>query len=413
MLLHDWRLQIATRYSASSRSDQLLSFVSLVSIAGLVLGVAVLVIVLSVMNGFEKELRTRVLGVVPHGVIYSRSADVDWHSLQEKWEGVPGVLATAPLIEGTGLALANGVLTGVRFTGIDPVLEKEVSIVDEYMLEGSLATLVSGTFNVVIGSGIAGRLQVRTGDRITMILPELSIGLAGPRPVMKRLRVSGIYHVGSDIDKSHLYLHLDDAMKLNRQHSIDGLRVRMKDLFDAPVILQEMIYSSGRHDLQGLTWMKRHGNLYDAIQMQKTTMFLLLLILVGVAAFNVVSNLMMVVQDKRADIAILRTIGASPTSVRTIFIVHGCIIGLVGVSTGIVSGVLLSHALGDIYGFLDAVFELGLMDEYFIQYLPVEVRFADMALVAMLSFTICVMATIYPASRAANASPAEALQYDK
>ena len=411
MMFKDWRLHVAVRYSVSGTSDHLVSFMSMISISGLVLGVAVLVIVLSVMNGFERELRERVLGVVPHGVIYSRIPGTDWQVLMQRFDEHANIIAVAPLVEGSGLALANGELVGVSFTGIDPALESGVSIVQNYFLKGSLDGLTPGGFNVVLGQPLAARLRIDVGDKITLVLPDLNIGFTGPLPTMKRFTVSGLFKVGSDLDKSQLYMHINDAMKIRRQKEIDGVRVRVEDLFAAPAILQELILTTGSKELYASSWMRRHGNLYDAIQMQKTTMFLLLLILVAVAAFNVVSNLMMTVQDKYADIAILRTIGASPGSIRAVFIMHGCIVGTVGITIGIALGTLLATWLSDIYGFIDEGFGLGIMDEYFIQYLPTHVLASDIAVIAVVSFAICLAATIYPASRAAAANPVEALKY--
>lgn len=411
MIIKDWRLHVASRYSVSGTSDHLVSFMSLISVTGLVLGVGVLVVVLSVMNGFEEELRRRVLGVVPHGVIYSHQQGANWDLAMQRWKDHPEVVAVAPVIEGNGLILANGELAGVTFAGIDPELESGVSIVQNYFVSGGLNSLVGGEYKVVLGQPLALRLNVDVGDKVTLVLPELRLGLAGPMPTMKRLTVSGLFKVGSDLDKSQLYLHIRDAQKIKRQQGIDGIRIRVHDLFQAPRILHELILMSDEEVLYAFSWMRRHGNLYDAIQMQKTTMFLLLLMLVAVAAFNVVSNLMMTVQDKRSDIAILRTMGASQGSIRTIFIIHGCLVGIVGISIGILLGSLLAFWLGDIYKFVDEALGLGLMDEYFIQYLPTRVLASDLVVIAIVSFSICLLATIYPASRAAAANSIEALQY--
>ena len=370
-----------------------------------------LVIVLSVMNGFEEELRLRVLGVVPHGVIYSRGGGADWEAMRREMESHPEVVAIAPLVEGSGLVLANRELVGVSFSGVEPKLEQKVSIVQDYFLEGSLSSLEDGAFNVVMGETLASRLNVSMGDKVTLVLGDIRIGLAGPMPLMKRLTITGLFKVGSDLDKSQIFVHIVDAKKIKKQGEIDGLRIRTQDLFAAPRILHELILSSTGKELYAFSWMRRHGNLYDAIQMQKTTMFLLLMMLVAVAAFNVVSNLMMTVQDKHADIAILRTIGASPGAIRTIFIMHGSIVGVVGVSIGIILGTILATWLGEIYRFVDQSLGLGLMEEYFIQYLPTRVLATDIVVVGIVSFLICLLATIYPASRAAAANPVEALQH--
>ncbi len=409
-MFNNWRLLVATRYSMSGTTDHLVSFMSLVSITGLVLGVAVLVIVLSVMNGFEEELRLRVLGVVPHGIIYSRATQPDWAGLESLLQDHAEVIATAPLIEGAGLVLANGKLLGAAFTGVDPVREHKVSIVSQFVTNGAFEALQPGAFNVVLGEHMARELGVDIGDRLTLVTPEIRFSLAGPLPTMKRLRVVALFKVGSDIDKSQLYLHINDAQKIKRQTGIDGIRVQVRDLFSAPAVIHALIVEMDDSLLYGQSWMSRHGNLYDAIQMQKTTMFLLLLMLVAVAAFNVVSNLMMTVRDKQADIAILRTIGASPGAIRTVFIIHGFLVGVVGVSLGILIGTLTATWLGDLYASVDRFFGLGLMDEYFIQYLPTRVLGSDILVITMVSLMICLLATIYPASSAASTNPVEALQ---
>ncbi len=412
----------------STTSDDLVSFMSFISISGLVLGVAVLVIVVSVMNGFEQELRQRVLGVVPHGVIYSRSGEFDdashassrdermakpgWDSMTQQWLEHRDVVGVAPIVEGSGLAVANGHLAGITFSGIDPEIEQTVSIVQNYFQEGSLDSLESRGYKVVLGEPLARKLGLSLGDKLTLVLPDLRFGLAGPVPTMKRLTVSGLFKVGSDLDQTQLFLNIEDAKRIKRQKSIDGLRIKVSDLFDAPRVLHELILQQADRDLYAYSWMRRHGNLYDAIQMQKTTMFLLLLMLVAVAAFNVVSNLMMTVQDKRSDIAILRTMGASPSSVRRIFILHGVFVGIIGITIGILLGSLVATWLGDIYLFFDARLGLGLMDEYFIQYLPTRVLATDLVVIAVVSFLICLVATIYPATRAATANTIETLHFE-
>lgn len=409
--MFDWRLMIALRYALSGRKDQMVSFISRVSVTGLVLGVAVLVLVLSVMNGFEHELRTRVLGVVPHGVIYHRSSQFESHTL-DQLRTHPAVTALAPLVEGSGLLVANGNLRGVSFAGVDPEQERGVSVVHKFMSSGEFSTESVAGFGVVIGSNLAGHLGVFVGDRVTLVLPDVMLGLAGPVPTQKRLRVSGIFQTGSDIDKQQIYLGVQDALRLNRQSSVSAWRVSLDDLFEAPSVLYELVMMTGEADVYGVSWMRRHGNLYDAIQMQKSTMFLLLSMLIAVAAFNVVSNLVLMVNDKRGDIAILRSAGASPNSIRGIFLVQGCVIGVAGIAIGIVLGVLGANHVGTIYRFIEQRFHLGLMEEYFIQYLPSKVLVSDVMVVALVSFILCVLASLYPAGRAAATRPAEVLQYE-
>lgn len=411
----DWRLMVAARYTRAGAGDQLTSFTAAISGAGLVLGVAILTIVLSVMNGFEKELRERVLGVMPHGVVYlSDGADGvnDPEALQQLAGLVrshPEVLAIAPIREGSGLIVAAGELRGVSIVGIDPVQEPAVSILNDFFVSGSFGDL--GQFKVAVGSRIAGDLGLNVGDRVTWVSPEVRMSLAGPLPVTRRLTVAGIFNSGSDADQSQIYVAIEDLRRLQKGRGIEGYRILTQDLFRAPQILQDLVVSSEQR-IFGASWLRRHGNLHDAIVMQKRTMFLMLMLLVAVAAFNVVSNLVMVVKEKSGDIAILRTVGASALSIRRIFVLHGLLVGAAGILVGLLVGVLMSLVVGDVVAAADRGLNLGLMDEYFIQYLPIDVRMSDLLLIASVSFAICLVATLYPASKAAASRPVEALQYE-
>ncbi|MBD3647353.1 MAG: FtsX-like permease family protein, partial [Pseudomonadales bacterium] len=234
----------------------------------------------------------------------------------------------------------------------------------------------------------------------------------GPLPRMKRFEVAGIFEVGADADRSLVLMHLDDAMKLKRIRRVEGIRVQLQDLFSAPTVIRELGTMMERNDLFAVSWMRRHGNLYDAIQMQKSTMFLLLLLLIAVAAFNVISNLILTVKDKRSDIAILRTLGASPREIMSVFVLHGGLVGTAGVALGLLFGVTIAVYVGEIYGFVEGRLGLGLMGEYFIHYLPSRVLVGDVLFVGLISMAICLLVTIYPAFRASREIPVEALQYD-
>lgn len=385
---------------------------SFISVAGLVLGVAVLVLVLSVMNGFEQALRQRVLAVLPHGVIFAEQGFPDWQATAAILTTDPAVLAVAPYMEGAGLVVANGNVQGITFTGIEPAAEAQVSIIDDFVTQGSLASLRGREFNVAIGRGLANLLGVQLGDRLTLVLPMAQLTLAGPVPRSKRFTVSAIFAVGTDADKNQLLLHQKDVEILLGAEAVQGLRVAMVDLFEAQQVLPRLMRTLQRDDLYASSWMRRYGNLYDAIAVQKTTMFLLLLMLVAVAAFNVVSNLMMTVNDKQGDIGILRTLGASKEAIVTIFIFHGALVGAIGISLGVLSGVGLALVVSDLYMFIDSTLALGIMDEYFVHYLPAEVLPADILQVAGVSMLICLLATLYPAFQAARSNPVEALQYE-
>lgn len=389
-----------------------MSFMSLVSISGLVLGVAVLILVLSVMNGFQRQLEKRVLEVLPQAIVYRQGGFDNWRAAAARFRNNPQVIGTAPFAEGSGLAIASGHVVGVGFYGIEPQREKQVSIMGRFVVRGSLDSLEPGRFNAAIGTELAHRLGVHMGDKFTLVLPDAQLTLAGPLPRTRRFTVSALFHVGSDVDKGQLLINIDDADRLRQVSRVDAIRLRVKNLFDAPAVVLQLMRSSSDASLSGSTWENRYGNLYNAILTQKSTMFLLLLMLVAVAAFNVISNLVMTVDDKRADIAILRTLGASPREIMSIFVIHGGLVGTIGVAVGVVVGVLAASYVSELYRFVNSTFSLGLMNEYFIHYLPSEVLARDVATVSIMSLAICLLATLYPAYRASAAHPVEALSYD-
>jgi len=374
------------------------------------MAVAILVTVLSVVNGFERELRQRVLAVLPHGTIYSRTGFEDWRVTRSELLKQPGVLGVAPVVEGQGLLVLNGELTGIAFRGIDPEFESTVSILPEFVEDGLLAQLASTRYGTILGAELARQVGVSRGDQISLVLPDVGFSLTGPVVTTRRLTVLGTFEVGADIDKTHIYLSISDAQKLKRQSDIDGLVVRIPDLFDIHRVLHGI--SLADPSLYGISWMRQNGSLYNAIGTQKATLFLLLLVLVAVAVFNVVSNLVMTVDDNRSEIAILRTMGASPGDLRWIFIMHGLMVGVVGLLIGLLMGLALTFSLGNIYEVLTQWFQLTLMQEYFIRYLPTEILIEDLAIISVVSLVISFLATIYPASRAAVANPVEALQYE-
>ena len=407
-----WRVRVAFRFAIASAGDRLISFMSLISIAGLVLGVAVLVVVLSVMNGFEEELRSRVLGVMPHGLIYdNQDGFPDWPAAIAQFSQHPSVLSAAPVAEGTAVALAGGELVGVSFSGILPEYEVMVSDLPQYLVEGNLALLDDRGFRAIIGTGLARRLNVGVGDDVTLVLPDARLTLAGPMPVTKSVTVAGLFEVGSDADKSLVFLSMADATRLLRSNHV-AIRIKLTDLFQARTVLLDLMREVDGDGIYAISWMGRHGNLYDAIAVQKSTMFLLLLLLIAVAAFNVVSNLVMTVNEKRSGIAILMTMGATRQGIAQVFVIHGVLVGAVGVALGLVIGIVSSVYIGDIYRIIESGFGLGLMSEYFIHYLPSKVLISDILTVALVSVGVCIVATLYPAYRASIQQPVQILKYE-
>ncbi|HTN33340.1 MAG TPA: lipoprotein-releasing ABC transporter permease subunit [Marinobacter sp.] len=405
---------IGLRYTAAKRRNHFISFISLTSMIGLMLGVAVLIIVLSVMNGFDRELQTRILGMVPHAVIEGAEPLPDWQAIDQQVEKHPRVLAAAPFIQGQGMVTGGGNVRGVMLNGILPDQEKTVSIIEDHMVEGSLDDLVAGEFGIIIGKLMANSLRLQIGDKVTVVLPEATVTPAGVLPRLKRFTVKGIFSVGAELDGNYTLIHMDDASKLMRTDGkAQGIRLLVDDLFAAPKVAQEAAAMlDGRYYVSD--WTRTQGNLFQAIRMEKTMIGLLLMFIVAVAAFNIVSTLVMVVTDKTADIAILRTMGATPGRIMRIFIVQGAVIGVVGTLIGTTLGVLgalnisafiswLESALG--HKFLSA-------DVYFISYLPSQLQLQDVFIISGAGLAMSLLATIYPAWRASRVDPAEALRYE-
>ena len=381
---------------------------------GMTLGVAVLILVLSVMNGFDRELRERILGMVPHGVIYERGGVEDWQALAKKVETFPGVIAAAPLTRLQGMFAYQGRVQGAMVTGIEPSAEARVSILPNHLVEGELSSLQDGSFHVVLGEILARRLNLTMGDKVTLMLPEATLSPAGILPRIKRLTVTGIFSVGAELDANLAVIHIQDARKLARlAGQAQALRVKTEDLFQAPRIVWELV-SQLEGIYSGSDWTRTHGNLFQAIKMEKTMIGLLLLIIVAVAAFNIISTLVMVVTDKQADIAILRTMGASPRTILQIFMVQGLAIGFVGVAIGTVLGILAALSISDIIAWIERISGVQFLngDVYFISYLPSQLLWTDVAMITSSALVLSFLATIYPAVRASKIQPAEALRYE-
>jgi lipoprotein-releasing system permease protein len=404
-------VNIGLRYANSRRS--FISFISVVAVAGLVLSVAVLVLVTSVMNGFERELKQRVLSVVPHLTVRGLEPISDWRAAAARLAKLPGVAGVAPLIDGNGLLVTNGRSEGVGFTGIDSASESAASDLAKYVVRGDIASLVDGSFSVLLGRGVADHLGVAPGDFVTAVLPDASVSLIGLTPRQKRVKVVGIIDTQSEIDQHSAYLSLGDAARLFRLGDrVHGLNLRLVDLFAASSVGARAVEELGPDAVYPITWMRMHGNLYRAIEFQRAMMFLLLSLLVGVAAFNLVSALIMVVNQRRGDVAVLRTQGAKTRTIVVAFLVLGGSIGVAGVGLGILLGTGAALFVEQGYRWLEGALGLHLMSQYFISYLPAQVKLADLVTVAAVAQALSLGSTLYPAYRAARLNPAEVLKHE-
>jgi len=407
---------IGKRYVRSRSANRFVSLISAISMLGIAIAVAVLILVLSVVNGFERELQDRLLAMTAHASIENIDGRmVDWEALSAVAIENPRVRASAPFIEGQALLVFDEQLSGAELRGIDPVAEDKVSGVASTMLDGELDSLEAGSFNVVLGVELAGALQVSIGDKVTVTLAEGMVTPAGVVPRTKRFVVRGIYRVGMyEFDRRLAFINLSDAQKLYRmKDTVTGVRLAVTEIFAAPAIVREVALTHGEVVLVS-DWTRRHVNFFRSIQITKSILFVILLLVVAVAAFNIVSTLVMVVKDKQADIAILRTIGARPSSILRIFVTQGSVIGIVGTTAGVLFGILLAVNLESIVSSLEAVLGIKFLaaDVYFISDLPSELRMTDIVLISSIAIVLALASTLYPAWIAARTAPAEALRYD-
>ena len=412
-------LFIGRRYASVKTSRLLVNFISRLSIIGLALGVAILVAVLSVMNGFDRELREKILSLLPHITVstfqnYSLDSESQWQDVIARVENIPGVIGAVPQVEVQGMVIANGVSKGVALSGIRPELEQKVSIIDNFMVSGSLANLEAGEYQILIGQSLAEELRVAVGDTINLVSTEVPVNILGGFPRRKNFTVVGIFNVGSQLDSSFAYIHLEDAQTLYRlANKIHGIRVQVDDLFAVERFGNEMrdvvpVNARIRY------WTYDFGNIYENIRLSKNMVGLLLFLLVAVAAFNVVVSLFMIVRDKQGDIAILRTMGTSTSSIRNIFIVHGLFIGLSGTVAGLILGLLLTFLLTPFVAWLESSFGLQFLsaDIYPVNYLPTQILVSDVFVVCAVALLLSVLATLYPAFSAAKVKPAETLRFE-
>lgn len=405
-------LFIGLRYTRAKRRNHFISFISLTSILGLMLGVAVLITVLSVMNGFDRELKSRILGMVPHATLNSYEPFRNWKKVAEIAGRHSQIEAAAPFSQLQGMLTSSGLVSGAMVTGIEPEAEKKVSIIQHHLESGRLEDLKAVEFGIILGAGLAANLGVAQGDKVTLVMPEASLSPAGVIPRFKRFTVVGVFKVGADIDSMIAYVHIHDAGRLLRiEDRVQGVRLKLHDLFAAQDVSRAVLQDLPEF-FYATDWTQTHGNLFNAIKMEKAMMAILLLFIVAVAAFNIVSSLVMVVTDKKADIAILRTLGASPGTIMKIFMVQGTLVGVVGTLSGVALGVLLSLTISDIASGIEQLFGLSLFDAYFVNYLPSQLDVSDVVWVSAIAFVLSFVATLYPARKAARVQPAEALRYE-
>ena len=415
-----YELSIALRYLRARSSHSFISFISAVSMIGIGLAVAVLIVVLSVMNGFEYELQQRILGMVSDATIGGYDGPLeDWQGLRARALQRPDVSAAAPFVEGQGMAVAGESLAGVIVRGVDPELEREVSSINDAIREGNIDSLTPGSYSVLIGGSLAEVLNVGVGDEIVLVLAEARVTPAGLVPRVRSLEVAGIFEAGMyEYDRGLVFVNLADAAVLFRTAGrATGVRLNVTDFYAASRVATELATELANEKGSNFyvdDWTRQHSIYFRSIQLQKSIMFVILSLVIAVAAFNIVSTLMMVVRDKRGDIAILRSFGAAPRAIMTVFASQGTLIGLVGTLLGVALALLVTSQLANFVGLLEAWFDIDLLsaDVYFLSDLPTQLRALEIAEISALALGLAVAATFYPALAAARQPPAEALRYE-
>ncbi len=409
-------LFIGLRYTGAKRRNHFISFISLISIIGIGLGVAALITVLSVMNGFEQELRTRILGMASHASISGYQQPLaDWEQAADLAMEHPQVVGVAPYVQGEIMLTKGKKVSGALVRGIVPALEPDVSTVGEHMRTGRLEDLQAGEYRIILGAELAYSLGARVGDQVTMVTPQANFSPAGVLPRLRRFRVTGIFDVGMyEYDRGVALVHMEDAARLFKLgNAVTGIRLRLEDLFQAPQVARELAGRLGS-GMRVEDWTRKHANFFRAVQTEKRVMFVILMLIVAVAAFNIVSTLVMVVTDKRADIAILRTLGATPGIILRIFIVQGALIGLLGTALGVTGGIALALNVETIVPAIENAFNVQFMpaDVYYISELPSQLNWPDVWRIGAVAFLLSLLATLYPAWRGSRTQPAEALRYE-
>ncbi len=415
-MIRPYELFVGLRYTRAKRRNHFISFISMSSILGTALGVTALITVLSVMNGFDQQLRDRILGVTSNITIHAAGGPMHhWQTVASAVRGMHGVTGLAPYVEGQAMLTHGRVSSGVVVRGILPSAEPQVTNIRGKMVAGSLDALKPGRFGIVLGRDLAWRLGVEVGSHVVLIAPEGEVTPAGLLPRLRRFTVVGIFDVGMyEYDTGLAFIQLNDAARLYQMpQGVSGIRIKLANIYQAPAIAQRMAGRLGPH-YRVQNWTREHANFFRALRMEKTVMFVILLLIVAVAAFNIVSTLVMVVTDKEAEIAILRTLGASPGSIMGIFMIQGSVIGIIGTLLGAVGGITLALNVVTIVPFIEHVFHTTFLSSsvYYISQLPSHLKWSDVVTVTCVSLAMGFLATIYPAWRAAQTQPAEALRYE-
>ena len=415
--MRSYELFIGLRYTRAKRRNHYISFISLSSLLGITLGMTALITVMSVMNGFQKEIRTRILGVASHIQVSGVNEKLaDWQGVASEAIKHPQVEAAAPYVSAQGMVSFNQVVRGVLVRGVLPSTEDKVADFSRMMISGKLNNLVPGEFGIVVGAELAQSLGASKGDKIVLISPQGQMTPVGILPRLKQFTITGIFKAGHfEYDSTLVLIHMADAQKLYRMEStqVSGVRLKLQDLFQAHQVVQELVPMISATTFIS-DWTSQHANYFRAIQIEKRMLSLILALLILVAAFNIVSTLVMAVIDKQPDIAILRTLGASPRSIMKIFIIQGTLIGIFGTILGVLGGVLLAFNVDSVIAFIEYLFTVQFLSRevYYISEVPSDPHLVDIVTVAIFSFVLTILATIYPSYRASKVNPAEALRYE-
>jgi lipoprotein-releasing system permease protein len=413
-MLNNIPLYIGLRYTRAKRRNQFISFISTFSLVGMALGVMALIIVLSVMNGFDREMKERILSVIPHGYVDQVPVLKEWEALAAQVDQHPDVIATAPYIASSAMVSYAGGFEAIELQGVLPEAEQHVSVVNQRMIVGDLLALQPGEYGIVMGRLLASRLMLAPGDKVRVTSPEINITPMGAFTRSRSFTLVGVFEAKAQVDSTLALIHIRDAQTFLRQPGVQGLHVKTSDLYSAGRVISELRQQLGEDSFRVKDWSQTQGSLFQAVKMEKIVTGSLLMIIIAVAAFNIVSSLVLMVADKRSDIAVLRTMGLSARQVMAIFIVQGSAVGFIGTLIGAVLGCIIALSLNMIMGVFESLFGLQVFDPevYFITQLPSLLLWQDVAFICAIALLLSFIATLYPAYRAAQIEPAEALRYE-